>query len=66
MLVLLLGLATSVQQVQTGFLDRSITVARRAYPYQVYVPADYQTTNSGLRRGRHQALVRAVVSQLRK
>ena len=39
MLVLLLGLATSVQQVQTGFLDRSITVARRAYPYQVYVPA---------------------------
>jgi len=43
MLFLLLGIAASLQQVQTGFLDRTITVAGRAYRYQVYVPADYQT-----------------------
>src|SRR5437899_10747894 len=41
MLLLLLGVVASLQQVQTGFLDRSITVANRAYHYQVYVPADY-------------------------
>src|SRR6266516_2449349 len=39
----LLGIAASLQQVQTGFLDRNVTVAGRAYHYQVYVPADYQT-----------------------
>ena len=43
MLLLLLGIAAAMQQVQTGFLDRNITVAGRAYHYQVYVPADYQT-----------------------
>lgn len=43
MLFLLLGITASLQQVPTGFLDRSITVAGRAYHYQVYVPADYQT-----------------------
>ena len=43
MLVLLLGLVAAVQQVQTGFLDRSITVGNKAYRYQVYVPADYAT-----------------------
>jgi predicted peptidase len=43
MLFLLLGITASLQQVQTGFLDRNITVAGRAYHYQVYVPADYQT-----------------------
>ncbi|PYP19395.1 MAG: phospholipase [Gemmatimonadetes bacterium] len=41
MLLLLLGIAASLQQTQTGFLDRSITVGNRAYHYQVYVPADY-------------------------
>ena len=41
MLLLLLGVVASLQQVQTGFLDRSITVGNRAYHYQVYVPADY-------------------------
>lgn len=46
MLVLLIAVAASVQQVQTGFLDRSITVAGRSYRYQVYVPADYQTKRS--------------------
>ena len=44
MLVLLL--AISLQQVQTGFLDRSITVGSKAYRYQVYVPADYMTKPS--------------------
>ena len=28
-------------QVQTGFLDRNVTVGGKAYHYQVYVPADY-------------------------
>lgn len=46
MLFLLIGLAASVQQLQTGFLDRNITVAGRSYRYQVYVPADYQTKSS--------------------
>jgi predicted peptidase len=46
MLLLLLGLTASVQQVQTGFLDRTITVAGRAYRYQVYVPADYATKSN--------------------
>src|SRR5437899_5949735 len=41
MLLLLLGIAASLQQTQTGFLDRSVTVGARAYHYQVYVPADY-------------------------
>lgn len=29
------------QNVQTGFLDRSITVGGAAYPYEIYVPANY-------------------------
>ena len=33
----------NAQRVETGFLDRTITVAGRSYHYQVYVPADYQT-----------------------
>src|SRR6266581_3667933 len=41
MFFLMLGVAVSVQQVQTGFLDRSITLGGRSYHYQVYVPADY-------------------------
>lgn len=43
MLVLVLGVLASMQQAQTGFLDRTITVAGRSYHYQVYVPADYQS-----------------------
>lgn len=37
--------ATSAQSqnVQTGFLDRSVTVGGVAYPYEVYVPASYST-----------------------
>lgn len=39
MLTLLLTIAT--MQVQTGFLDRNVTVAGKSFHYQVYVPADY-------------------------
>ncbi len=46
MLLLLLGIAASLHQVQTGFLDRSITVGGRAYRYEVYVPADYASKPS--------------------
>lgn len=31
------------QNVQTGFLDRSVTVGGVAYPYEIYVPASYST-----------------------
>jgi predicted peptidase len=41
MLLALVGLLASVQQVQTGFLDRNVTVGGKSYHYQVYVPADY-------------------------
>lgn len=45
---LLLALATPLvaQRVETGFLDRSLTVAGRSYRYQVYVPADYASKSS--------------------
>ncbi|MBI4543289.1 MAG: prolyl oligopeptidase family serine peptidase [Gemmatimonadetes bacterium] len=29
------------QRVETGFLDRAVTVAGQSYPYQVYVPRSY-------------------------
>lgn len=47
-MILLLALTTTlaVQKVETGFLDRSITVAGRSYRYEVYVPADYATKSS--------------------
>ena len=45
MMTLLITLA-ALQQVQTGFLDRNITVAGKSYHYQVYVPADYASKPS--------------------
>jgi predicted peptidase len=42
----LVAFAVNAQRVETGFLDRSITVAGRSYRYQVYVPADYQMKSS--------------------
>lgn len=45
MLLMLLQLA-SVQTVQTGFLDRTVSVAGQSYHYQVYVPADYTSQPS--------------------
>ena len=42
-LLLLLAGPVSTQHVDTGFLDRTVTVAGHSYRYQVYVPADYLT-----------------------
>src|SRR5580765_9016574 len=42
----LLAIALHAQHVETGFLDRAITVAGRSYRYEVYVPADYQSKPS--------------------
>src|SRR6266446_7070642 len=44
--MLFLLVAAALQQVQTGFLDRSIAVGGRSYHYQVYVPADYASKPS--------------------
>ncbi len=33
----------SAQQVQTGFLDRSVTIAGNLCRYQIYVPSNYST-----------------------
>jgi predicted peptidase len=46
MLLPLLALALQAPRMETGFLDRTITVAGRSYRYQVYVPADYQSKPS--------------------
>ena len=45
---LVFALATPLvaQHVETGFLDRSITVGGRSYHYQVYVPADYASKSN--------------------
>lgn len=45
-LVTLIAVVLQAQRVESGFLDRSITVAGRSYRYQVYVPADYHTKSS--------------------
>jgi predicted peptidase len=42
--LLLSGGGVAAQDVQTGFLDRSIVHAGQAYRYQVYVPAAYRAT----------------------
>src|SRR5207248_5110555 len=42
-LLLLFGGPVHAQRVETGFLDRTVTVAGQSYRYQVYVPADYLT-----------------------
>lgn len=46
MLLPLLAIVLQGPRVETGFLDRNITVAGRSYHYQVYVPADYQSKPS--------------------
>lgn len=40
-LFLLATRPVDAQRVETGFLDRTVTVAGKVYRYQVYVPADY-------------------------
>ena len=42
-LLVILTNGLAAQRLETGFLDRSITVGGKAYRYQVYVPADYAT-----------------------
>jgi len=42
-LMVLVGGSLSAQRVETGFLDRTVTVAGSSYHYQVYVPANYTT-----------------------
>lgn len=42
-LSILPAVRTEGQSVQTGFLDRSVTIAGVAYPYEIYVPASYST-----------------------
>jgi predicted peptidase len=44
--LLVVTILLTVQRPETGFLDRVITVGGRAYHYEVYVPADYQTKPS--------------------
>ena len=45
-LLLLLCAACAVARVQTGFLDRNVTVSGKSYRYQVYVPAEYRSKKS--------------------
>jgi predicted peptidase len=42
----LLGRPVLGQQVQTGFLNRTVTVGGRVSRYQVYVPGDYTTSTA--------------------
>ena len=42
-LAILPGVRADGQSVQTGFLDRSVTIGGVAYPYEIYVPASYST-----------------------
>src|ERR1041384_5704841 len=42
-LMFLMGGSLSAQRVETGFLDRTVTVSGTSYHYQVYVPANYST-----------------------
>jgi predicted peptidase len=46
LLVVLSPTSIAAQRVETGFLDRTITVGGRAYRYEVYVPADYATKSN--------------------
>lgn len=45
-LLLLCAGPVSGQRVETGFINRTVTVAGQSYHYQVYVPADYTTKAS--------------------
>ena len=40
------GGAGGAQEIQTGFLDQSLVFEGTEYRYQVYVPRDYQDTES--------------------
>jgi predicted peptidase len=47
-LILLAPTMLLAQRVETGFLDRSVTVGGRPYRYQVYVPASYASSTDRL------------------
>ena len=45
-LLLILGSVSAVARVETGFLDRTVSVSGSSYRYQVYVPADFSLKKS--------------------
>jgi predicted peptidase len=45
-LLLILSAASAAARMQTGFLDRTISVSGKSYRYQVYVPAEYRSKKS--------------------
>lgn len=42
-LLLVLTRPVDAQRVETGFLNRTVVVGSKTYPYQVYVPTDYSS-----------------------
>ena len=44
--LLILGAVSAVARVETGFLDRKVSVSGTSYRYQVYVPADFRSKKS--------------------
>lgn len=45
-LLFLLAVPVAAQRIETGFLDRTVTVTGHSYRYQVYVPAGYATEST--------------------
>jgi predicted peptidase len=44
--IVMFGAVSASARVQTGFLDRTVSVSGRSYRYQVYVPADFRSKKS--------------------
>ena len=44
--IVMFGAVSASARVQTGFLDRTISVSGKSYRYQVYVPADFRSKKS--------------------
>lgn len=45
-LLLILCAVSATARVQTGFLDRTVSISGRSYRYQVYIPADFRSKKS--------------------
>ena len=45
-LLLILGAVSATARVETGFLDRTVSVSGSSYRYQVYVPANFRSKKS--------------------
>ena len=45
-LLLILSAVSATARVQTGFLDRTVSISGTSYRYQVYVPADFRAKKS--------------------